>query len=200
MSYKQFVAIPISEGGTGQTTLANHSLLVGQTSTMGFIGVGATNTVLVGVSASNPNFSASPTVTSIITANATTSLTMIDNSVTAGGSDANVNINITPKGSGSVVVSHGGITVTGNSTINSSSTGTTSLGTGTNSGTISIGNTSSGAVTLDCGTAGITIGTTANAHSTTLGSTSSTSATTVQSGSGRRGSCYFFGINTRTLP
>lgn len=68
--------------------------------------------------------------------------------------------------------------------INTTGTQNTSIGTGGNSGTINIGNTSSGAVAIDCGTAGITVGTTANAHSSTFGSTNSTSATTVQSGSG----------------
>jgi fibronectin-binding autotransporter adhesin len=78
----------------------------------------------------------------------------------------------------------GGITATGTSSINASGAGNNSIGTGTNSGTISIGNTNSAAVSIDSGTAGITIGTTANAHATTVGSTNSTSSTTLQSGSG----------------
>lgn len=54
----------------------------------------------------------------------------------------------------------------------------------TGSATTTIGNTAAGLVTIDCGTAGITVGTTANAHQSTFGSTNSTSSTRVQSGSG----------------
>lgn len=74
--------------------------------------------------------------------------------------------------------------VLGTIALNTSTAGTTSIGTGTNSGTINIGNTNSGAVAIDCGTAGITVGTTANAHTTTVGSTTTTSTTAIQSGSG----------------
>ena len=74
--------------------------------------------------------------------------------------------------------------ITGPLILNNSGSGNTTIGTGSNSGTINLGNTNSGAVSVDCGTAGITVGTTSNAHATTLGSTNTTSSTTVQSGSG----------------
>lgn len=77
----------------------------------------------------------------------------------------------------------GGV-VLGTVSLNATGTGTTNIGATSNSGTISIGNTSSGAITIDCGTAGITVGATANAHTSTFGSINTTSATTVQSGSG----------------
>lgn len=67
---------------------------------------------------------------------------------------------------------------------NDTGSGTTAIGATSNSGTISIGNGSSGAININCGTAGINIGATANAHTTTLGSTNTTSATVIQSGSG----------------
>ena len=74
--------------------------------------------------------------------------------------------------------------IQGTIALNNTGSGTTNIGSGSNSGTINIGNTSSAAVAIDCGTAGITVGTTANAHASTFGSTNSTSNTTVQSGSG----------------
>lgn len=74
--------------------------------------------------------------------------------------------------------------VLGTVSLNATGSGTTAIGGTSNSGTITIGNTSSGAVSIGCGTAGISVGTTANAHSSTFGSTNSTSSTTVQSGSG----------------
>lgn len=77
-----------------------------------------------------------------------------------------------------------GESINGPTDINTSGSSNTNIGTGTNSGTISIGNTNSAAVSIDCGIAGITVGATANAHTTTLGSSNSTSATTLQSGSG----------------
>ncbi len=78
----------------------------------------------------------------------------------------------------------GGQTVIGNIDLNITGTANTNINSTTNSGTISIGNSLSGAVAIDCGTAGISVGTTANAHSSTFGSTNSTSATTIQSGTG----------------
>lgn len=83
-----------------------------------------------------------------------------------------------------LTVTAGGAAITGNTTINITGSGTTAIGTGSNSGTLSLGNSSSAAVSIDCGTAGITVGTTANAHTSTFGSTNTTSATTIQSGSG----------------
>ena len=60
------------------------------------------------------------------------------------------------------------------------------IGTAASAGrTVTIGNgTGTSTIVVDCGTAGISVGTTANAHASTMGSTSSTSATTLQSGSG----------------
>lgn len=77
----------------------------------------------------------------------------------------------------------GGV-VLGTVSLNATGAGTTNIGGTSNSGTISIGNGSSGAVAINCGTAGITVGTTANAHTSTFGSTNTTSATTIQSGTG----------------
>lgn len=76
------------------------------------------------------------------------------------------------------------VTVIGPVNINTSTNANTAINSTSSTGTVTIGNTSSGVVTINSGTAGILVGTTANAHASTFGSTSSTSSTTVQSGSG----------------
>lgn len=81
-------------------------------------------------------------------------------------------------------MAYNGARILGTLTYNATGAGTTAIGATSNTGTIAIGNGSSAAVTIDCGTAGLTLGTTANAHQTTVGSTNTTSTTTVQSGSG----------------
>jgi len=60
----------VANGGTGATTLTNHGVLVGQ-GTLPVIAtaVGATGTVLIGNTAADPSFSATPSVTSMSIAN-----------------------------------------------------------------------------------------------------------------------------------
>ena len=65
---------------------------------------------------------------------------------------------------------------------NATGTANTAIAATSNSGTVTIGNSSSGAFNIDCGTAGLNLGTTANAHATTLGSTNSTSSLALQYG------------------
>lgn len=61
----------VSNGGTGNATLTNHGVLVGAgTSAITQLAVGASGTVLIGNTASDPSFSATPTVTSITINNA----------------------------------------------------------------------------------------------------------------------------------
>ncbi|MFI5332582.1 MAG: hypothetical protein ACHQVS_00605 [Candidatus Babeliales bacterium] len=88
------------------------------------------------------------------------------------------------------------VTLIGPVNINTSSTNSTAIGSTSNSGTISIGNTSSGAIAIDCGTAGITVGATANAHSSTFGSTITTSSTIIRSGSGNITNNTGFTVNS----
>ncbi len=76
------------------------------------------------------------------------------------------------------------VTIIGPVNINTSSTNNTAIGSTSNSGTISIGNTSSGVVSIDCGTAGIIVGTTANAHTSSFGSSTTTSTTNINCGTG----------------
>lgn len=56
----------VAGGGTGATTLTDHGVLVGSgTSPIDALSVGATGTVLAGVTGADPAFSATPAVTSI---------------------------------------------------------------------------------------------------------------------------------------
>ncbi len=65
------IPIPVSQGGTGDTTLLNHAVLLGAgTNPVNTTAVGATGTVLIGNTAADPSFSATPSVTSISIANA----------------------------------------------------------------------------------------------------------------------------------
>lgn len=61
-----FGTVVVAGGGTGLATLTAHSIQVGNgTGTVTQLGVGATGTVLTGVTGADPAFSATPTVTSI---------------------------------------------------------------------------------------------------------------------------------------
>ena len=56
----------VAGGGTGATTLTDHGVLVGSgTSAVDALSVGATGTVLGGVTGADPSFTATPSVTSI---------------------------------------------------------------------------------------------------------------------------------------
>lgn len=58
--------VNVSQGGTGLATLTLHSLQCGNgTGNVTQIAVGATGTVLIGTTATDPSFSATPSVTSI---------------------------------------------------------------------------------------------------------------------------------------
>jgi len=58
--------ITVAQGGTSASTLTNHSLLVGNsTSAPNFVSVGASSTILKGTTSSDPSFTATPAVTSI---------------------------------------------------------------------------------------------------------------------------------------
>lgn len=56
----------VAEGGTGLTTMTSHALQVGNgTSTPTQLSIGATGTLLTGVTGANPAYSATPTLTSL---------------------------------------------------------------------------------------------------------------------------------------
>ncbi len=66
MSYKRVSPQPVPEGGTGAISLTNHGVLVGAgTAAITQLAGASSGTVLIGNSAADPSFSASPVVTSI---------------------------------------------------------------------------------------------------------------------------------------
>ncbi len=98
------------------TGLTNHAVLVGAgTATITKLAVGATGEVLAGSTGADPAFTASPTVTTLTatTIHGTTidtnvaaaELSLNATTIAATGSDTNVNLNLTAKGSGSLIFS-----------------------------------------------------------------------------------------------
>ena len=76
MAYLQKSPIPVPQGGTGNITNTNHGILVGAgSSNLTNLSVGATGTVLIGTTSSDPSFSATPTVTSITISNSPSATT-----------------------------------------------------------------------------------------------------------------------------
>lgn len=95
-------------------TLTNHGVVIGRgAAPMAALAVAATGTVLAGVTGSDPAFTATPSVTSLTatTVNGTTittnvaaaQISMTATTIAATGTDANVSLNITTKGTGDVV-------------------------------------------------------------------------------------------------
>ena len=123
------IPIPVVNGGSGAATLTGvltgngtsaitanavteHGILIaGAANAVGSLSVAATGTILAGVTGADPAFTATPsgltslTAASLVTSSATLGTTYTDNTISATGSDANININITPKGSGSIIYS-----------------------------------------------------------------------------------------------
>jgi hypothetical protein len=107
--------LAVTEGGTGASTFTDHGVIYGQAAAaFGVTAEGATGTVLIGTTGNAPSFSASPTVT---TMNATTfdtnvaaaKLQMAGTTITATGSDTNVDMTITPKGTGNLTLTTGDV-------------------------------------------------------------------------------------------
>ena len=83
--------LKVANGGTGDTTLTAHGLLLGNgTSAVNVSAVGATGTVLTGNTGADPTFSASPSLTNL-TLSGTASLTL-GTDLTTTGSQNNVNV------------------------------------------------------------------------------------------------------------
>ena len=97
-------------GGTGAATLTDNGVLYGNgTSAIGATAEGATGTVLIGNTGNPPSFSASPTVTTVYATTfdtnvATAGVTLSGTTLSADGSDTDININITAKGTGQVII------------------------------------------------------------------------------------------------
>lgn len=117
-------AIPVivSQGGTGLATITDHSVMVGSgTGAVTPISVGASGEILAGVTGADPAFTATPsgltsigvTTVNATTVNATTfdtnvaaaGVTLSGTTLAADGTDADIDINITPKGTGEVNIS-----------------------------------------------------------------------------------------------
>lgn len=102
--------IEVSKGGTGAASLTDHSVIIGSgTGALTAIAVGATGEVLIGSTGADPSFSNTVTVTTV---NATTfdtnvaaaGVTLAGTTLSADGSDADIDINITAKGTGQVII------------------------------------------------------------------------------------------------
>ncbi len=83
--------LPVSNGGTGDSTLTQYGVLLGNgTGAIAATSVGATGTVLIGNTGANPSFSASPSLTNL-TLSGKESLTL-GTDYTTVGSQADVNL------------------------------------------------------------------------------------------------------------
>jgi hypothetical protein len=127
-------------------------------------------------------------------------VTTVGPTIEALGSDTNIDVNVTPKGTGVVragtlSLGNAAITAAGALAINtttssaltldSGSTGAVNIGTNANAKTITIGNgTGATSLVLDCGTGALNIGTNAVARTVTVGNTTTTSILNLRSGTG----------------
>jgi len=102
--------VPVTDGGTGASTLTDHGVLVGSgTAAVTALAVGSTGEVLIGNTGADPSWSSTATVTTL---NATTfdtnvaaaAVTLSGTSLTADGTDSDIDINITAKGTGQVII------------------------------------------------------------------------------------------------
>ena len=89
----------------GKTT-TDHTLLIGNGTgvAIGSLAVGSTGEVLVGNSAADPSWSATVLATTFDTNVVAAGVTLAGTTLSADGTDANININITSKGTGQVII------------------------------------------------------------------------------------------------
>jgi hypothetical protein len=101
--------IEVTFGGTGVGTLLDHGLLVGSgTAAVDSLAVGVAGQILIANTTADPSWSATPTVTTIYATNFDTNVvaaavTLTGTTLSADGTDAAIDINITPKGTGKLV-------------------------------------------------------------------------------------------------
>lgn len=109
--------VGVGNGGTGASTLTANGVLYGNTtSAIGATAEGGTGMVLIGTTSAAPSFSASPTVTTMYATTfdtnvAAAKLTIAGTTLTATGSNTDVGMTITPKGSGSLTLSTGDLSI-----------------------------------------------------------------------------------------
>ena len=100
--------LAVTEGGTGVSTITQNGVIYGNaTSAIGVTSEGATGTVLVGTTSAAPSFSASPTVTTMYATTfdtnvAAAGVTLSGTTLAADGTDTDINLTLTPKGTGVV--------------------------------------------------------------------------------------------------
>lgn len=96
--------------GGGVSGMTEHAVSVGNaTGGITSLAVGTTGTVLIGNTAADPSWSASPTLTSVLAGTFDTNVTaaavtLSGTTLSADGTDADININITAKGAGQVII------------------------------------------------------------------------------------------------
>ena len=97
--------IQIEMGGTEAATFTDHSVLVGSgVDAFTSLAVGATGELLVGNTGADPNWSSTVLATTFDTNVAAAAVTLAGTSLLADGTDADININITAKGTGQVII------------------------------------------------------------------------------------------------
>jgi hypothetical protein len=107
--------IPVADGGTGVSSITAHTLLVGDgTNAINEVAAGSTGEVLAGSTGADPAFTATPSVTSLTATTvygttfdtnvAAAGVTLSGTTLSADGTDANIDINITAKGTGQVII------------------------------------------------------------------------------------------------
>jgi len=97
--------IEVAFGGTGLSTITAHTLVVGDgASAVTPLAVGATGEVMIGTTGADPSWSATVLATTFDTNVAAAGVTLAGTSLLADGSDGNIDINITAKGTGQVII------------------------------------------------------------------------------------------------
>lgn len=101
-------SLGVAQGGTGTNSLTDHGVLLGSgTGAITPTAVGATGEVLIGNTGADASWSASPTVTTMYATTfdtnvAAAGVTLSGTTLAADGSDTDINITLTPKGTGRV--------------------------------------------------------------------------------------------------
>ena len=103
-------SLVVANGGTGTSTLTDHGVLIGSgIAAITAIAVGSTGEILIGNTGADCSWSASPSVTTMYATTfdtnvAAAGVTLAGTTLSADGTDPDININITPKGTGYVVI------------------------------------------------------------------------------------------------
>lgn len=116
---------------TGALGTTDHAVQVGNaTAGLTSLAVGATGEILIGNTGADPSWSASPTVTTMYATTfdtnvAAAAVTLSGTTLSADGTDADININITAKGTGTVIIDE--LTLTTDLAVTEGGTGASTL-------------------------------------------------------------------------